>query len=123
MNYDEPDRPDQRSAQDPSIVGDFRSGRKTLAVGLYPADVHPGLLSGVGIDDQDRKFGIDKTIFAVTASLIVAFVLWGIINPDSVGTVAGIAFGWAMEKMGWLLNLAMGVGLFVMLYVAFGRYG
>src|SRR5690625_5450934 len=25
--------------------------------------------------------------------------------------------------MGWLLNFSMGVGLFVMLYVAFGRYG
>jgi len=123
MNYDEPDRPDQRSAQDPSIVGDFRSGRKTLAVGLYPGDVHPGLLSGVGVDDQDRKFGVDKTIFVITATLIVGFVLWGILSPASVSAVAGVAFSWALENMGWLLNLAMAVGLIVMLYVAFGKYG
>src|SRR5690625_5759937 len=123
MNYDEPDRPDQRSAQDPSIVGDFRSGRKTLAVGSYPGDVHPGLLSGVGVDDQDRKFGVDKTIFVITATLIVGFVLWGILSPASVSAVAGVAFSWALENMGWLLNLAMAVGLIVMLYVAFGKYG
>src|SRR5699024_1324464 len=100
-----------------------RSGRKTLAVGLYPGDVHPGLLSGVGVDDQDRKFGVDKTIFVITATLIVGFVLWGILSPASVSAVAGVAFSWALENMGWLLNLAMAVGLIVMLYVAFGKYG
>src|SRR5690625_6888999 len=75
---------------DPTFVEKLRSDRTTLAVGLYPEDIHPGLLSGVGIDDKDRKFGIDKTIFAVTGSLIVAFVLWGILSPDSVASVAGI---------------------------------
>src|SRR5699024_1031422 len=96
MNYDEPARRDQRSAQDPSLVGDYRCGRNTLAVGLYPGDVHPGLLSGVGVDDQDRKFGVDKTIFAITATLIVGFVLWGILSPASVSAVAGVAFSWAL---------------------------
>src|SRR5699024_9378424 len=123
MNYDEPDRPDQRSAQDTSIVGDFRSGRTILAAGLYPGDVHPGLLSGVEVDDQDRKFGVDKSRFVITATLIVGFVLWGILSPASVSAVAGVAFSWALENMGWLLNLAMAVGLIVMLYVAFGKYG
>ena len=123
MNHNEPDSPSAQDLQDPPLGNRLLSSRKTMAVGLYPGDIHPGLLSGVGVDDQQRNFKIDKTIFAVTASLIVAFVLWGILSPESVGTVAGVAFGWAMENMGWLLNLAMGVGLFVMLYVAFGRYG
>ncbi|GAA4118689.1 choline/carnitine/betaine transport [Enteractinococcus coprophilus] len=98
-------------------------GRTALPVGVYPEDIHPGLLSGVGIDDKDRKFGIDKTIFAVTGTLIVGFVLWGILSPESVASVAGVSFAWAMNNMGWLLNLAMGVGIFVMLYVAFSKYG
>ena len=123
MNLDPSDPATERKTTKTPLVGKLRSKRKILALGLYPGDIHPGLLSGVGIDDQDRNFSIDKVIFAVTASLIVAFVLWGILNPESVGTVAGVAFNWAMENMGWLLNLAMGVGLFVMLYVAFGRYG
>ena len=106
-----------------TLTKKLRSNRKALALGLYPGDIHPGLLSGVGIDDQQRDFRVDKTIFAVTASLIVGFVVWGIVDPESVGTVAAAAFSWAMENMGWLLNFAMGVGLFVMLYVAFGRYG
>lgn len=107
----------------PSIGEKLRSPRKTLAVGLYPQDIHPGLLSGVGIDDKDRKFTIDKTIFGITATLIVGFVLWGVISPESVASVSGVAFAWSMENMGWLLNTAMGVGLFVMLYVAFSKYG
>lgn len=123
MNDDEPDSPDAASQHDPSFVHDLRSSRKSLALGLYPGDIHPGLLSGVGIDDQDRKFGIDKTIFAVTATVIVGFVLWGVISPESVASIAGAAFNWSMEHMGWLLNLTMGMGLFVMLYVAFGKYG
>lgn len=123
MNYDPSERSAEPKPSKTPLVGKLRSKRKTLALGLYPGDIHPGLLSGVGIDDQDRNFSIDKTIFAVTASLIVGFVIWGIVSPESVGTVASIAFSWSMENMGWLLNLAMGVGLFVMLYVAFGRYG
>src|SRR5699024_6948568 len=66
---------------------------------------------------------VDKTIFAITATLIVGFVLWGILNPAPVSAVAGVAFSWAMENTGWLLDLAMAVGLIVMLYVAFGKGG
>lgn len=51
MKNDEPERP-ETSVQDPSFVQDLRSDRKTLALGLYPGDIHPGLLSGVGIDDK-----------------------------------------------------------------------
>ena len=108
MKNDEPERPKETSVKDPSFVQDLRSDRKTLALGLYPGDIHPGLLSGVGIDDKKRNFGIDKTIFAVTGSVIVAFVLWGLISPESVASVAGIAFNWSMENMGWLLNLKIG---------------
>ncbi len=122
MKHHEPESP-QGKRKPPTLQKQFRSDRKTLALGLYPGDIHPGLLSGVGIDDQKRDFSIDKTIFAVTVPFIVAFVVWGIVSPESVGTVASAAFSWSMENMGWLLNFAMGVGLFVMLYVAFGRYG
>ncbi|MDN6456230.1 MAG: hypothetical protein L0K38_04130 [Yaniella sp.] len=42
MNNDEPDSPKEASPQDPSFVHDLRSDRKTLALGLYPGDIHPG---------------------------------------------------------------------------------
>jgi len=122
VQHNETDRP-VGHRKPPSLNSKFSSDRKTLALGLYPGDIHPGLLSGVGIDDQQRNFSVDKTIFAVTATLIVGFVIWGIASPETVGTVASAAFEWSMQNMGWLLNFAMGVGLFVMLYVAFGRYG
>src|SRR5699024_2072539 len=121
MKNEEPERPKETSVQDPSFVQDLRSDRKTLALGLYPGDIHPGLLSGVGIDDKKRNFGIDKTIFAVTGSGIVDFVLWGLISPESVATVAGSAFNWSMDHMGWLLKRSLGSGWVVMMYVAFGK--
>lgn len=95
MKHNEPDRTAEQQ-KTPTLNSKFRSDRKTLALGLYPGDIHPGLLSGVGIDDQQRDFSVDKTIIAVTASLIVAFVVWGIVDPESVGTVASAAFDWAM---------------------------
>ena len=123
MEIDKPTGSDGPREQDVTIRDRLFSRRATLAVGLYPQDIHPGLLSGVGVDDKDRKFTLDKTIFGVTGSLIVGFVLWGILSPESVAAVSGAAFAWSMENMGWLLNTAMGVGLFVMLYVAFSKYG
>lgn len=105
------------------ILRKLTSSRKTMSVGLYPSDVHPGLVSGVGIDDQQRRFGIDWLLFIITATLIVAFVGWGVISPDSVAKVADVAFAWALTNMGWLLSAAMSIGLLVMLYIGFGRYG
>src|SRR5690625_2612437 len=123
MEIDKPTGSDGPREQDVTIRDRLFSRRATLAVGLYPQDIHPGLLSGVGVDDKDRKFTLDKTIFGVTGTIIVGFVLWGILSPESVAAVSGAAFAWSMENMGWLLNTAMGVGLFVMLYVAFSKYG
>ncbi len=123
MKTDKPSSSGGPPEHDATIRDRLLSRRATLAVGLYPQDIHPGLLSGVGVDDKDRKFTVDKTIFGVTGTIIVGFVLWGILSPESVAAVSGAAFAWSMENMGWLLNTAMGVGLFVMLYVAFSKYG
>src|SRR5699024_10191847 len=123
MEIDKPTGSDGPREQDVTIRDRLFSRRATLAVGLYHQDIHPGLISGVAFDDKYRKFTLDKTIFGVTGSLIVGFVLWGILSPESVAVVSGAAFACSMEIMGWLLNAAMGVGLFVMLYVAFSKYG
>lgn len=41
------------------------------AVGLYPHNMHPGLVPGISVEDQRNTFGLDKVTFFTTAALIV----------------------------------------------------
>ncbi|WP_067477459.1 BCCT family transporter [Dietzia timorensis] len=104
-------------------MGNLLSPNTTTTVGVYPHDMHPGLVPGLSIEEQRNTFGMNKALFATTAALIVAFIAWGIIDPDSVGTVSSTMFGWAIENLGWLLNIVMILGLAVMTYLAFSRFG
>lgn len=44
-------------------------------VGLYPHDMHPGLIPGIGVEDQRNAFGLDKITFFTTAVLVVSFII------------------------------------------------
>ncbi|MGJ9424439.1 BCCT family transporter [Nesterenkonia halotolerans] len=89
----------------------------------YPHDTHPALVPGIGIDEQRRRYSIDWFIFAITGVLTVAFVIWGVTNPASVGEVAGIAYDWTMVHAGWLFNALAIVVLVFLLILAATRYG
>ncbi|MGM7671167.1 BCCT family transporter [Microbacterium sp. A93] len=92
-------------------------------VGLYPHDIHPGLVPGIGVDEQRNRFGLDKIVFGVTAVLIIGFVAWGVLAPESVSATSSSAFGWSMTNAGWLLNITAIVALGAMLYIGFSRFG
>ena len=111
------------ASKEGTLMGNLLSPNTAPAVGVYPHDMHPGLVPGLSIDEQRKKFGLNQGMFAVTAVLIVAFIAWGVIRPDSVGTVSSTMFGWAIENLGWLLNIVMILGLGVMTYLAFSRFG
>ncbi len=96
---------------------------RSSSVGLYPHNIHPGLVPGIGVEEQRNRFGVDRSVFFVTAALIVAFIIWGVTSPGSVSEVSSTAFSWAMKNTGWLLNLVMILGLSVMVYLAFSRFG
>ncbi|HJG44795.1 BCCT family transporter [Corynebacterium variabile] len=85
--------------------------------------MHPGLVPGISIDEQRNRFGLDKMVFGITATLILAFIIWGVTSPDSVASVSSSMFSWAMENTGWLLNIVMITALIVMVYLAFSRFG
>lgn len=101
----------------------FLNSAANRAVGVYPDDMHPGLVPGISVDEQRNRFGLDKIVFSITAVLIVSFITWGVTNPDSVSDVSSTMFSWAMENTGWLLNFVMAVALIVMIYLAFSRFG
>ncbi len=89
----------------------------------YPHNIHPALVPGIGIDEQRRRYGIDKIVFFVAGALTVAFVLWGVINPAQVGSVAGSAFTWVTFNISWLFVITAAVILIAMLSLAISRYG
>ncbi len=89
----------------------------------YPHDIHPALVPGIAIDEQRRRYGIDKFVLAVAGVLAVGFVIWGIVATDSVSVVANAAYGWVMEHLGWLFNAVASIVLVTMLVLAFTRYG
>ncbi|GAA4774847.1 BCCT family transporter [Citricoccus nitrophenolicus] len=107
----------------PTASGDAGPAGNSGAVGLYPHDIHPGLVPGIGVDEQRNRFGLDKVVFGVTGLLIVGFVAWGVISPESVSEVSATAFGWSMINAGWLLNTTAIVALGAMLYIGFSRFG
>ncbi|KQB85074.1 Glycine betaine transporter BetP [Corynebacterium oculi] len=89
----------------------------------YPHNMHPGLVPGIGVDEQRNRFGLDRWVFGATAALILSFIAWGVLAPEAVSRTATTAFSWAMENTGWLLNLTMIAGIAVMAYLAFSRFG
>ncbi|MFC7465464.1 BCCT family transporter [Brachybacterium sp. GCM10030252] len=89
----------------------------------YPHNIHPALVPGIGIDDQRRIYHVDKIVFGVAGVLTVAFVIWGIVDPASVGTVANAAYAWTMSHLGWLFNAVATVVLVAMIILSLSRYG
>ena len=92
-------------------------------VGLYPHDMHPGLVPGISVDDQRNAFRLDKITFFITATLIVAFIIWGISSPESVSAASSTAFAWAITNAGWLLNITMMMAVVTMLCIGCSRLG
>ena len=101
----------------------LESNDKGSAVGIYPHDMHPGLVPGINVEDQRNKFGLDKPLFFITAILIVAFIIWGVLMPDSVASTSSSAFGWAITNAGWLLNITMMLAIVTMAYIGCSRLG
>ncbi|WP_139827640.1 BCCT family transporter [Nesterenkonia sp. PF2B19] len=91
--------------------------------GEYPHNIHPALVPGIGIDEQRRRYSLDRIVFALAGLLTVAFVIWGVTSPESVAEVAGTSFTWTMENLGWLFNVVAIVVLIFLLCLAFSKYG
>ncbi|WP_288818579.1 BCCT family transporter [uncultured Corynebacterium sp.] len=97
--------------------------RAKRAIGLYPANMHPGLVPGFSVEELQYKFGLDRLVFGVNAVLIIAFVIWGVTSPETVSSVSSAALSWGLENFGWLFNVILVVCIIVMLGVAMSRYG
>lgn len=97
--------------------------RKFLREVTYPHSIHPALVPGVSIEDQKVAYRIDRPIVAIVGGLIVAFVVWGIIDPQQVFEYSSAALDWVMVNLGWVFTV-LAIGLVIVLVcLAFSRFG
>lgn len=89
----------------------------------YPHGIHPILVPGIGVEEQRNRYGTDKVVFGITATLIAAFIAWGIISTETLTSASKAALNWTLAHVGWLFTGLVAVILAFMLFMAMSRYG
>ncbi|MDF3282527.1 BCCT family transporter [Gordonia sp. N1V] len=69
------------------------------------------------------RVSLDPTVFGVTAAIVIGFVAWGLIGPDSLNTVSDTVLGWITTNLGWLFVLAATGFVIFAVYLAVSKYG
>ncbi len=124
MSTKQPPTPQEpRPTDTPALVKAPGGARQMIKNVIYPHDTHPALVPGISIDDQRVKYGIDKPILLTVGALIIAFVIWGVINPEQVFAVSTAALNWVMTNLGWLFTIVAAGMMLFLLGLAFSRYG
>ena len=72
---------------------------------------------------KPKMAGINPPVFYPSAGLIVLFVLFTIMMPETAGEWFGSLQSWIIDTFGWFYLLAMGLYLIITLVLAFSRYG
>ncbi len=62
-------------------------------------------------------------VFYIAAAISAAFVLWGVLDTESLGTVADDVLSWVIATFGWVFVLATAVFLVFAIVLAFSRFG
>lgn len=95
-----------------------------IDTGKDPATPEGGLPgSPEGRPALRRGRGVDWLIFGITSIGAVAFVLWGIIDQESLARVASNAQSWVIANTGWLFVLVATSFVVYVIWLALSRYG
>lgn len=100
-----------------------RGAKRILHDIIYPHSIHPALVPGVSIEDQKVKYSVDKTILSVVGGLVIAFVVWGVLAPEQVFNTSSTALDWVMRNLGWIFTALATFLMFLLLILAFSKYG
>jgi hypothetical protein len=63
------------------------------------------------------------TEFWVSAAFALAFILWGVLSPETFGVVTQAIFDWVVTNLGWFYLLAGNFFLVFVVILALSRYG
>jgi len=69
------------------------------------------------------RSGINKPVFYISSTVIVAITAWAMIAPDNAETVIGNVVSWISGAFGWWYFLVATMVIVFVLFLAFSRYG
>jgi glycine betaine transporter len=72
--------------------------------------------------DNDRPV-VDRVILGSGLALILAFLVWGVVNPEGLATTAGDALGKVTKATGWLFVLSTAGFALLAIVLAWSRFG
>ena len=75
------------------------------------------------LNDVRKRYTLDPVVFGVTAALIIAFLIWGLVKPHNLASVSSTVLDWITSNLGWLFILtATGFVIFA-IWLALSKYG
>ncbi|KAB1660852.1 BCCT family transporter [Pseudoclavibacter sp. CFCC 13796] len=97
-------------------------GQEPLSIGTH--DAEPAFETGtIDIVDAHRLRKRPGSVFWISLSVILAFVVWAAIAPDKLNELMTGAIDWAANSIGWsYLVVTLGC-LLILLYLALSRFG
>lgn len=60
---------------------------------------------------------------SVVGGLVIAFVVWGVLAPEQVFNTSSTALDWVMRNLGWIFTALATFLMFLLLILAFSKYG
>lgn len=72
---------------------------------------------------QGTKAGQDHHVLIISACIVIAFVLYGAIAPDSLAAVANVCFAFLTQDFGWLYLLTVFCLLIFAIAIGISRFG
>lgn len=100
-----------------------RRTSQLLQSASYPHGIHPGLVPGIGVETQRLRYQTDRSAIAITGTLIVAFIAWGVISTESLASTSAAALTWVVHNTGWLFSTLASALIVYMIVLAVSRYG
>jgi choline/carnitine/betaine transport len=77
--------------------------------------------AGAGHAEQSQP--VDRVVFGVSAALVVAFVVWGVVSTDTLSGVSAAVLAAVITGGGWAFVLVASGFVVFALWLAFSRYG
>jgi choline-glycine betaine transporter len=87
--------------------------------GVHPLFEPPSLAK----EAEEQHYPIDKVVFAVSALLVTAFIVWGVVDTKSLSAVATTVLNAVITGGGWAFVLTASCFVVFALWLALSKYG
>ncbi len=117
-------RTDHPTTPDGTAPGGPPRTRADEAPGTTTAEDAPHPVLGIDVVEQpSRGSSVDKVVFGVVATIAVAFVAWGFLSTETLGSASDAALSWSVTNTGWLFVVLASAFVAFVIWLAMSRFG